>query len=91
MNESGQLDVAELLSDQTAKVEDGLADLEDMLNPQIDANPNDKLLMEMLDVVTDARESIQELRDLLQTMQERDQDEPGAFPGAATQSQVANE
>jgi hypothetical protein len=91
MNESGQLDLADLLSDQTARVEDGLTDLEDTLNPQIDANPNDKLLMEMLDVVTDARESIQELRDLLQTMQERDQNEPGAFPGAATQSQLGNE
>jgi hypothetical protein len=72
VTESGQLDLVDALSDQLRPVEDGIANIESTLNPQIDANPNDKLLMEMLDVVTDARESIQELRDLLQTMRDRD-------------------
>jgi len=91
MNESGQLDLVTFLSDQVESVENGLTNLEQALNPQIDANPNDKLLMEMLDVVTDAQESVQELRDLLQTMQQRDQAEPGALPGAAAQSQLGNQ
>ena len=73
--ESGQLDLVALLSDQLRPIEDGIADIETTLNPQIDANPNDKLLMEMLDVVTDARESIEELRDLVQTMRKRDESE----------------
>jgi signal transduction histidine kinase len=73
--ESGQLDLVDLLSDQLRPIEDGIADIETTLNPQIDANPNDKLLMEMLDVVTDARESIEELRDLVQTMRKRDESE----------------
>jgi signal transduction histidine kinase len=73
--ESGQLDLVDLLSDQLRPIEDGIADIETTLNPQIDANPNDKLLMEMLDVVTDARESIEELRDLVQTMRKRDEAE----------------
>jgi hypothetical protein len=72
MTESGQLDLVDLMSDQAARAEGGLSDLYDTLNLQVDANPNDKLLMEMLDVVTDAQESMQELRDLLQTMQQRD-------------------
>jgi hypothetical protein len=73
--ESGQLDLVDLLSDQLRPIEDGIADIETTLNPQIDANPNDKLLMEMLDVVTDARESIEELRGLVQTMRKRDEAE----------------
>jgi hypothetical protein len=73
--ESGQLDLVDLLSDQLRPIEDGIADIETTLNPQIDANPNDKLLMEMLDVATDARESIEELRDLVQTMRKRDESE----------------
>jgi hypothetical protein len=72
VTESGQLDLVDVLNDQLRPVEDGIANIETTLSPQIDANPNDKLLMEMLDVVTDARESIEELRDLLQTMQSRD-------------------
>jgi hypothetical protein len=72
VTESGQLDLVDVLNDQLRPVEDGIANIETTLNPQIDANPNDKLLMEMLDVVTDARESVEELRDLLQTMQSRD-------------------
>ena len=72
VTESGQLDLVDVLNDQLRPVEDGIANIETTLGPQIDANPNDKLLMEMLDVVTDARESIEELRDLLQTMQSRD-------------------
>ena len=73
VTESGQLDLVEVLGDQLRPIEDGIANLETTLGPQIDANPNDKLLMEMLDVVSDARETIEELRDLLQTMQQRDE------------------
>jgi hypothetical protein len=72
VTESGQLDLVAVLGDQLRPVEDGIASLETTLGPQIDANPNDKLLMEMLDVVSDARETIEELRDLLQTMKQRD-------------------
>lgn len=75
MTESDQLDLVELLWEHERRAEEGLTALEDALNPQIDANPNDKLLMEMLDVVTDAQESLQVLRDLLQTMQTRDEEE----------------
>lgn len=75
MTESGQLDLVEVLWDQERRAEDALLTLEQTLNPQIDANPDDKLLMEMLDMVTDAQESLQEFRDLLQTMQERDEAE----------------
>ena len=74
MTESGQLDLVAVLGEQLRPIEDGIATLETTINPQIDANPNDKLLMEMLDVVSDARESIEELRDLLQTMQQRDRE-----------------
>lgn len=72
MTESGQLDLVALLSDHASNADNALTALEDALNPQIDANPNDKLLMEMLDVVSDAQESVQELRDLLQRMEQRD-------------------
>jgi hypothetical protein len=75
VTESGQLDLVDVLSDELRPVEDGIANIETLLNPQIDANPNDKLLMEMLDVVTDARESVEELRELLQTMRQRDESE----------------
>lgn len=75
MTESGQLDVVDVLRQHTNSAEDSLASLEGALNPQIDANPNDKLLMEMLDVVTDAAESLKELQDLLTTMEQRDQAE----------------
>jgi len=53
MVESDQLDLVALLSEHQNTAENALSALEDALNPQIDANPNDKLLMEMLDVVTD--------------------------------------
>jgi hypothetical protein len=75
MVESGQLDLVALLSEHQNAAENALSALEDALNPQIDANPNDKLLMEMLDVVTDARESLAELRELLDTMERRDERE----------------
>jgi hypothetical protein len=75
MVESGQLDLVALLSEHQNTAENALSALEDALNPQIDANPNDKLLMEMLDVVTDARESLVELRELLDTMERRDERE----------------
>jgi hypothetical protein len=75
MDESGQLDLVALLSEQQDTAENALSALEDALNLQIDANPNDKLLMEMLDVVTDARESLVELRELLDTMERRDERE----------------
>jgi hypothetical protein len=74
VTESGQLDLVAVLGEQLRPIEDGIATLETTINPQIDANPNDKLLMEMLDVVSDARESIEELRDLLQTMEQRDRE-----------------
>jgi len=74
VTESGQLDLVAALGEQLRPIEDGIANLETTINPQIDANPNDKLLMEMLDVVSDARESIEELRDLLQTMEQRDRE-----------------
>ena len=75
MVESDQLDLVALLSEQQSTAESALSALEDALNPQIDANPNDKLLMEMLDVVTDAQESLAELRELLDTMERRDERE----------------
>ena len=75
MVESGQLDLVALLSEHQNAAENALSALEDALNPQIDANPNDKLLMEMLDVVTDARESLAELRELLDTVERRDERE----------------
>jgi hypothetical protein len=74
VTESGQLDLVAVLGEQLRPIEDGIANLETTLNPQIDANPSDKLLMEMLDVVSDARETIEELRDLLQTMEQRDRE-----------------
>ncbi|MBV9282129.1 MAG: hypothetical protein JOZ41_18775 [Chloroflexi bacterium] len=75
MTESGQLDLVDLLREHQTTAENGLNALVDALNPQIDANPNDKLLMEMLDVVTDAQESLAELAELLDTMQQRDEEE----------------
>ena len=75
MNDSGQLDLVALLRDHLARAEDALVNMEDDLNPQIDANPDDKLLMEVLDVASDARESLRELSDLLDTMERRDQEE----------------
>jgi hypothetical protein len=74
VTDSSQLDLVATLGEQLRPIEDGIATLETTLNPQIDANPNDKLLMEMLDMVSDARESIEELRDLLQTMVQRDRE-----------------
>ncbi|HEX8917720.1 MAG TPA: hypothetical protein VF898_04415 [Chloroflexota bacterium] len=83
MNSSGQLDVVDLLREQQVTADDALASIEDQLNVQIDANPDDKLLMEMLDIVSDARESLMELRDLFDTVERRDQENEGltAPPG----------
>jgi phage I-like protein len=75
MSESDQLELVALLSEHAGMAEDGLSALDEALNPEIDANPNDKLLMEMLDVVSDAQESLRALRDLLQTMEQRDLEE----------------
>lgn len=75
MTDSGQLDVVDLLWTQQNGAEDALASLEGTLSEQIDANPEDKLLMDMFDLVTDARQSLQQFRDLLQTMQNRDESE----------------
>ena len=75
VDDSGQLDLVDALREQADTADTALSGLEDLLNPAIDANPNDKLLMEMLDVVTDAEESLGELRDLLDTMQRRDEEE----------------
>lgn len=75
MTESGQLDLVAILADQLNVAETSLIELDGTLNPQIDANPNDKLLMEMLDVLSDARESLAVLRDLLTTMETRDEEE----------------
>jgi hypothetical protein len=74
MTESAQLDLVDQLWEYERAAENSLTALEDALNAQIDANPNDKLLMEMLDVATDASESLAVLRDLLQTMQRRDEE-----------------
>jgi hypothetical protein len=74
--DSGQLDLVDVLSDQLDRAEGGLDTFEETLNPQIDANPEDKLLMEMLDAITDARESVSDVRELLEDMRKRDlQDE----------------
>jgi hypothetical protein len=70
--ESGQLDLVAALRDQVAAAQDRVATIEEALNPQIDANPNDTLLMEMLDYVSDARDALSDLSDLLDTMQRRD-------------------
>jgi hypothetical protein len=75
MSESDQLDLVALLSEHADMAEEGLSALDDALNPAIDANPNDKLLMEMLDLVSDAQESLRGVRDLLQTMEQRDLEE----------------
>ena len=75
MTESGQLDVVAILYEQARTAEGAIAALEDTLNPQIDANPDEKLYMEMLDVASDARESIDDLLDLIQTMRQRDEAE----------------
>lgn len=72
MNQSDQLDLVAILSEHASAAESGLSGIEDALNPAIDANPNDKLLMEMLNYVTDAQESLSELRELLQVMEQRD-------------------
>jgi signal transduction histidine kinase len=72
MTESGQLDLVDVLDEQVAGAYETVVTIAEMLNPQIDANPNDKLLMEMFDVATDAQESLDDLRTLLQTMRKRD-------------------
>jgi hypothetical protein len=72
VTESGQLEVVALLREQVAAAQDRIVDIEGTLNPQIDANPNDTLLMEMLDYVSDARDALSDLGDLLDTMQRRD-------------------
>ncbi len=73
MDDSGQLDLAAILYEQARTAEGALQALQETLNPQIDANPNDKLMMEMLDVATDAQESLTDLRELIETMRQRDQ------------------
>jgi len=70
---AAQLDVVDLLEEQCTRAQNAVVDLEGSLNPQIDANPEDKLLMEMLDLITDAGELLQDLRDLLTTMRQRDE------------------
>lgn len=75
MTESGQLDLVDVLEEQRARAESAIITLEETLNPQLDANPNDTILMEMFDVVTDAAESLRELQDLLTTMRNRDESE----------------
>jgi hypothetical protein len=75
MTDSGQLDLVALLMDQASGADSSLTDLEETLSAQIDANPNDKLLMETFDLVTDARQSLQTARDLLVTMERRDIEE----------------
>lgn len=75
MDDSGQLDLVDLLREHADNAQASLTNVEDALNPEIDANPDDKLLMEMLDVVTDAQEALREFRDLLDTMQQRDEEE----------------
>src|SRR5579864_2454493 len=70
--ESGQLDLVALLREQAASALNQIESIEEALNPQIDANPEDRLLMEMLASLTDARDSLQDVADLLETMQTRD-------------------
>jgi hypothetical protein len=72
MNQSDQLDLLALLSEQTSVAEGGLSTIQDLVNPAIDANPNDNLLMDVLGYVGDAQEALAGLRDLLQTMEQRD-------------------
>lgn len=73
MDDSGQPALAAILYEQARTAEGSLEALQETLNPQIDANPNDKLMMEMLDVATDAQESLADLRELIETMRQRDQ------------------
>jgi hypothetical protein len=72
MNQSDQLDLVALLSEHTSAAENALTALETALSPQIDANSEDKLLLDMLDYVTDAQESLKAVRDSLQIMEQRD-------------------
>lgn len=72
MNQSDQLDVVAVLSNQATAAENALDALESALGPQIDANTEDKLLLDMLDYVTDAHESLEAVRDALQVMKQRD-------------------
>lgn len=75
---SGQLGLVEILRDHAGTADAGLSSLEEALNPEIDANPDDKLLMELFDYVTDARDSLGEARRLLDTIQARDEEEEQA-------------
>lgn len=72
MNQSDQLDVVAVLSNQATAAENALDALESALGPQIDANTEDKLLLDMLDYVTDTHESLEAVRDALQVMKQRD-------------------
>jgi hypothetical protein len=75
MAEIGQLDLVDVLSEQEAQAEEGAVAMDEMLSQSIDANPNDKLLMEMFNRVTDAEQSLKAVRDLLEIMRQRDEAE----------------
>lgn len=74
MTESGQLDLVDALGDQLDTMDAGLNGFEDLVNPAIDENPEDKLLMELLDHVSDVRQSLEAVRELLQTIDQRDRE-----------------
>jgi hypothetical protein len=72
---SDQLGLVATLWEQENLAETALSAVEDMLSKAIDANPNDKLLLEMLNQVADAQRSVAVLRKLLETMERRDKEE----------------
>src|SRR5207248_7737612 len=72
VTESGQLDLVDMLRENVDAADDRLTSVVDALTVEIDANPEDKLLMEALDVASDAQEDIQALRELLATIRKRD-------------------
>jgi len=53
------------LRDQTVVMIGGLDASTDLLNVRLDINADERLLLEVLDGVTDARESLQDVLDLL--------------------------
>ena len=53
------------LRDQTVLMTGSLDASTDLLNVQMDAYPDERILLELLDGVTDVRESVQDVLDLL--------------------------
>lgn len=75
MTESGQLSLLDVLSERLNSADAAVNDMLDPLNPAIEANPNDNLMLEMYGYITDARAAIEGIRRVMTTMQERDRSE----------------